>query len=114
MHSHRTLPTLLLTATFVAACAAPDTGEEDMGEAQVMEQSVEAPGCYVASGSLEEAQTRPSPLRQTEITFEHGQGLLCYGAPSARGREIMGGLLVFGAVERMGRAPTAKPLQKRS
>lgn len=102
MRSHGTFATLVLSATLAAACAAPDAGDQDMGEAQVMEQNVEAPECYVASGTLEEAQTRPSPLRQTELAFEGGQGLLCYGAPSARGREIMGGLLVYGAIERIG------------
>lgn len=102
MRSHRTLPTLVLSATLVAACAAPDASDQDMGEAKSMEQIVEAPECYVARGTLEEVQARLSPLRQTEIGFEGGQGLLCYGAPSARGREIMGGLLVYGRPERIG------------
>lgn len=102
MRSLVTVATLVLSATLTAACAAPDAGEPDMSEAQVMEQDVEAPECYVASGTLEEAQTRPSPLRQTDFAFEGGQGLLCYGAPSARGREIMGGLLSYGTIERIG------------
>ncbi len=102
MRYHPTLPTLVLSATLVAACAAPDAGEQDMGEAQAMEQNVEAPECYVARGTIEEAQARVSPLSQTEIGFEGGQGFLCYGAPSARGREIMGGLFVYGQPERIG------------
>ncbi len=102
MRHHRILPALFFSATLVTACAAPDAGDQDMGEAQAVEQSVEAPECYVASGTVEEAQARPSPLRQTEIAFEGGQGLLCYGAPSARGRKIMGGLLVYGQLERIG------------
>jgi len=102
MRYQMTLPPLFFSAILVAACAAPEAGDEDMGEAQAMEQSVEAPECYIASGTLEEAQALPSPLTQTEITFEGGRGLLCYGAPSARGREIMGGLLVYGQPERIG------------
>lgn len=112
MRHHRTFSTLFLCVTLATACAAPDTSDQDaghqdtddqdMGEAHAMEQNVEAPACYVASGTAEEAQSRPSPLRQTAFAFEGGQGLLCYGAPSARGREIMGGLLVYGSVERIG------------
>ncbi len=102
MPSHLTLASLVLSASLLVACTAPDTGDQDMGEAQVVEQNVEAPECYVGRGTIEEVQARLSPLRQTEIGFEGGQGLLCYGAPSARGREIMGNLLAYGRLERIG------------
>jgi len=107
MRPLRTETLLLVAMTLATACTADgtrdqDVSDADMGEAQAMEQSVEAPQCYVARGSVEEALARPSPLRQTEIGFEGGRGLLCYGAPSARSREIMGGLLVYGQPERLG------------
>lgn len=106
-HHRNPLFVLLSGILLAAACASPESGEQDMddhdmGEGQAMDQHAAALECYVASGTAEEAQARQSPLRQTEFTLPGGQGLLCYGAPSARGREIMGGLLVFGQVERIG------------
>lgn len=97
-HRHLPLPAVILSATLLAACS----GEEDMGEAQAMVQNVEAPECYIARATLEEAEARPSPLRQTTITLGDSQALLCYGAPSARDREVMGGLLKYGQPERIG------------
>jgi hypothetical protein len=58
--------------------------------------------CYIARGTMAEAQERPSPLRETRFTVGGTEALLCYGAPSVRGREIMGGLLPFGNLERIG------------
>lgn len=103
MRHHPTLrlPALMLAATVLAACSGD--GEDDMGEAQAMVQNVEAPECYIARGTIEEAEARTSPLRQTELTFADGHsGLLCYGAPSARGREVMDGLLKYDQPERIG------------
>jgi Protein of unknown function (DUF2911) len=76
---------------FLAACAAG--GDEQMGEAQSMEIDVAAPECYIADGTAEEAQARPSPLSQTEFSVGGHAGLLCYGAPSAKGRTVMGELV---------------------
>ena len=45
--------------------------------------------------SQEDARARVSPRSVTPVTFENGQGVLCYGAPSARGREVMGELVPF-------------------
>jgi hypothetical protein len=58
--------------------------------------------CHRAGATPEEAAQRPSPLEETPFTFEGGQGLLCYGAPSARGRRIMGDLVPYGEPWRAG------------
>lgn len=88
MRRFRTLPALFAGVLLLGACA----------EAEV----VDALGCYVARGSAEEALERPSPLRETPFVVGGSAALLCYGAPSVRGREIMGGLLVYGQPERIG------------
>ena len=54
------------------------------------------------NGSMEDAAARPSPLKQLRFSYDGGEGLLCYGAPSAREREIMGGLVPFGSPWRAG------------
>jgi len=58
--------------------------------------------CFLNNTTLENAQARKSPLTQLHFTYEGGEGLLCYGAPSARGREIMGGLVPYGQPWRLG------------
>jgi Protein of unknown function (DUF2911) len=112
MHRPRILPTLFMGASvFLAACG--NQGDEsdasggmdetaEMGEARTIEMDIDSPSCYVASGTAEEARGRPSPLGQTEFSVGGHAGLLCYGAPSARGREVMGGLVPYGPVWRAG------------
>jgi len=100
MRRFSTLPALLFGGLLVAAC-----GGENMGEAESSEMDVASGDpleCYLARGTMAEAQERPSPLMQTSFTAGGNDGLLCYGAPSARGRDIMGGLLVYGQPERIG------------
>jgi len=94
-----TLPVLLAGGLILAACA------DTMEEADTSEMDVAAGddvACYIARGSLAEALDRPSPLSQTDFSVGDHSGLLCYGAPSAKGRDIMGGLLVYGQPERIG------------
>lgn len=101
MRRTRTLPSLFFGALALAACG----GSEPMEEAAASEMDVAAGdelACYLARGTMAEAQERPSPLRQTEFSVGGHDGLLCYGAPSARGRDIMGGLVVYGQPERIG------------
>ena len=102
MRRFTTLPFLLFGGLALVACGG---GGEAMEEAAASEMDVAAGDeltCYLARGTMAEAQERPSPLRQTELSVGGHDGLLCYGAPSARGREIMGGLVVYGQPERIG------------
>ena len=56
------------------------------------------PSCVVM-GDLEERQ---SPLQELRFSAGGGDALLCYGAPSARGRVVMGELVPFGEPWRLG------------
>ncbi len=92
---------LVLAATgFLVACGG-EAAEEAMPDSMAADDA-DALSCYIARGTMAEAQQRPSPLTQTRFTVGGTDALLCYGAPSARGREIMGGLVVFGQPERIG------------
>jgi hypothetical protein len=96
-----TLPLLFLSGLLVAACA----GEEAMDDAASSEMDVASGdplACYIARGTAAEAPDRPSPLQATELSVGGHDALLCYGAPSARGRDIMGALVVYGQLERIG------------
>jgi hypothetical protein len=58
--------------------------------------------CFLQGATPEEAAERTSPLRTLKFSFEGGEALLCYSAPSVRGREIMGKLVPFGEPWRTG------------
>ncbi len=45
---------------------------------------------------------RASPLRSTAFTAGNTRGLICYGSPSARGREVYGNLVPQGSLWRLG------------
>ncbi len=62
----------------------------------------DASQCFVRGATLEEAVERASPLRTVAIIFEGAEGTLCYGAPSARERTVMGELVPFGSPWRTG------------
>jgi len=113
MRATRSLTFALAGATFLfaAACSSGEagdaaaTGEADTaGEAEMAAEAVtsssagQALACFVRG----DAEGRPSPLQQVEFTLGGDAALLCYGAPSARDREIMGGLVPFDAPWRMG------------
>ncbi|MFQ5537435.1 MAG: DUF2911 domain-containing protein [Gemmatimonadota bacterium] len=108
MTTAKTLPTLAMTlALFGLACSgsADDAGSQasaDQAETPAAAASQEAPTCYVADGTMAEAAERPSPLSSTTITLGGEEALLCYGSPSAKGREIMGGLVPYGELWRGG------------
>jgi hypothetical protein len=91
---------LVVAALLVTACGGDAMDEAEPGE------TASAPAddlaCYIARGTTAEAQERPSPLMRTRFVVGDTEALLCYGAPSARGREIMGGLVVYGQLERIG------------
>lgn len=75
--------------------AAPEA--EMASEGMAMEASLDA--CYLARGTVEEAQARPSPLSAAALG---DMGTICWGAPSANGREVMGALVPYGSPWRMG------------
>lgn len=60
-----------------------------------------APACWIR-GSADRVAQRPSPLDSTAVTIGGATVKLCYGRPSARGRQIMGGLVPLGEAWRLG------------
>lgn len=84
----------------LAACggASEEMADSSMeGEAQTPEAAVEAAGldCFLMGASPTEAQQRISPHSRLAFIYDGHAGLLCYGAPSAREREIMGDLVPY-------------------
>ena len=54
------------------------------------------PGCWLRQGvTQEQAAQRASPRDSASIRIDAGTAKVCYGAPSARGRDIMGGLVPY-------------------
>ncbi|MEM7414043.1 MAG: DUF2911 domain-containing protein [Gemmatimonadota bacterium] len=98
----RRFSTLLIGGLLVAACGGAEEAMEEAPAAEMEMASADPLECYLARGTVAEAMERPSPLASTEFSVGGNDGLLCYGAPSARGREIMGGLVVYGQPERIG------------
>ncbi len=98
------------TAALVA-CGSGDSSSETMETAETsMSSTATYPECRIAPaterfperGTPEELAARPSPLTDVTVDYENGVGTLCYGAPSARGREVIGGLVPFGSPWRAG------------
>ena len=52
---------------------------------------VSAQGCWLARGTAAEAAERPSPLDSAVVSLGDDMVKVCYGAPSARGRTLVGG-----------------------
>lgn len=112
MFTHRSRMLLVFAASLgVAACSGADEAEP-MDEAPVASEdapltqaeiasAVESLSCYV-QGDMGETATRPSPLHQTPIVLGRDVAKICYGAPSANGRTIMGGLVPYGQPWRLG------------
>lgn len=100
------LPTLLLGALVAVGCA-PEPAVNEMAETEeapaTETMAAEADlSCYLQGATPEEAGARPSPLRELRFSVAGGEALLCYGAPSARDREVMGGLVPYGEPWRAG------------
>jgi len=92
---------LLLSATLVACSPTADqapSSEATMAAAPAA--SVE--GCFLRGATAEEAAARPSPLGRLAFTLGDADGFVCYGRPSANGREVMGALVPFGEPWRLG------------
>jgi len=97
-----TLSAVIIGGLVVAGCGGEATEEPSDTSTEMAAATSDALACYLARGTMAEAQERPSPLQSTPFAVGGNDGLLCYGAPSARGRDIMGGLVVFGQPERIG------------
>ena len=98
----RSYSSLFLMVFFAVAC---NTGDETMdaaAEAPVADAAVSSDLSCLVMGDIVALEGRASPLQEVRFEYEGGEGLLCYGAPSARDREIMGGLVPFGAPWRGG------------
>jgi len=98
-----------LGAIVLAACTAGSAEDgmpeaEDASAAQTAEATAtQEPSCFLQGATVADAEGRPSPLRQVRFEYgDGGEGLLCHGAPSARGRDIMGGLVPYGELWRAG------------
>ncbi len=102
MRRSNTYSVLFFGGLFLAACGGGEQESADMGDTG---ETAAAPtselSCY-ATVTMAEAQERPSPLQSIEFSVGGHDALLCYGAPSARGRDIMGGLVPYGEPWRMG------------
>lgn len=60
------------------------------------------PGSCTYQGKAAELRTRLSPLDSTQLSVGGATVKVCYGRPSIRGRQIMGGLVPFGEPWRLG------------
>jgi len=95
----------LALATLVAACAAPDNGNDAaMAEGEAAEMTADrSTACWLRDGvTVAEAQERPSPFAQVNIALGDETATFCYSRPSARDRAVMGSLVPFGQVWRVG------------
>lgn len=89
----KSMTALMITATF-AACGGGDTAADNemAGEAEMAAApaAMSEAGCFLRGATMEETADRPSPLRTVEFSVGGTSALLCYGAPSARGRVMIG------------------------
>lgn len=58
--------------------------------------------CWLRGATVEEAAVRPSPLGVVAIPMGEQTAQLCYGRPSANERVVMGELVPFGSLWRVG------------
>ena len=99
--------TILLTGSLLAvACGGGNDMADEMGEAPASEMDVassgELAGCYLAGATPEEALQRPSPLSELMFSIGSSPALMCYGAPSLRGRAFIGEIEPYGVPWRAG------------
>jgi len=96
---------LLISAIFVACGGADEASDhEEVGEAEMAAApaTMTDSGCFLQGATMEEAAERPSPLETTTFSVGDTEGLICYGAPSARGRVMVGGVDPYGELWRTG------------
>lgn len=101
----KTITSLMVTAVFAACGGGGDEAAHDqMGEAEMAAApaTVSDTGCFLQGATAEEAAERPSPLQSAAFTVGDTQGQICYGAPSARGRVMVGEIDPYGQMWRSG------------
>lgn len=99
MRVSRSLPAIL-AALGMAACGGGEPPADEVPATEVA--AAPASPCFVSNGSVDEARARPSPLSEAIFSVGSFTGTVCWGAPSASGRAIMGGLVPFGEIWRLG------------
>ncbi|WP_428277658.1 DUF2911 domain-containing protein [Candidatus Palauibacter sp.] len=95
-----------LAVLLVAGCG----GGSEAGEAETAEMAetaeamdeMEMADAGLACVVMGDLDGRQSPLQELSFSYDGGEGLLCYGAPSARERVVMGELVPYGQVWRLG------------
>lgn len=114
------LPALTLLAV-LAACGGQEAPADDQDMGAAPESVASAPAaagglsCYLAGATPEEARARRSPHSSLGFNIGPNPALLCYGAPSVRDRDIMGGLVPYGEPWRIGAdEPTTLHLSARA
>lgn len=92
-----------LAVLLVAGCGGgSEAGEAEMAETAEAMDEMEMADAGLACVVMGDVEGRQSPLQELSFSYNGGEGLLCYGAPSARGRVVMGELVPYGEVWRLG------------
>ena len=93
---------VLLAAGCGGGSEAGETAEADMAATTETAAEMDTADPGLACVVMGDTEGRASPLQELSFSYEGGAGLLCYGAPSARERVVMGELVPFGAPWRLG------------
>lgn len=92
-----------LAVFMVVGCGGgSEAGEAEMAETAEAMAETEMADAGLACVVMGDLEGRQSPLQELSFSYEGGEGLLCYGAPSARERVVMGELVPYGEVWRLG------------
>lgn len=105
MRFTHTLPVALAFVAVAAACGGDSADQTEAPATETAPQMTAAPvssPCFLNGASMEEARARPSPLQEVDFSVGGHPGTLCYGAPSANERQVMGALVPFGEPWRLG------------
>ena len=94
---------MALCAAFAACGGAEEAPAPEAAEAApAVVAEADLTGCYLAGATPAEAAQRTSPRRAIAFAVGATQARVCYGAPSARGRVVMGELVPYGEPWRAG------------
>lgn len=95
-----------LAAALLAACGGADNEEvAEVEPAPTEEVAMETEMAAVQCAPMTEnmaLEGRASPYDSTSVVIGTGEAKICYGRPSIRGREIMGGLVPYDTLWRTG------------